>query len=111
MDESDFLGHLSNSSYAKTCDMVRFKAALQFFPLFFGVGGWMPLAATHYDFIRELPMFAPYEVRLTIHSWDHKWVCVFPFFFLIIRCHGNFVVACHAEVRDPTEEIETRCSR
>ncbi len=107
MDESDFLGHLSNSSYAKICDMVRFKAALQFFPLFFGVGGWMPLAATHYDFIRELPMFAPYEVRLTIHSWDHKWVCVFPFPLFFI-CHEIFIAACHAEVRDQTEE--TRCS-
>ncbi len=67
----------------------------------------MPLAATHYDFIRELPMFAPYEVRLTIHSWDHKWVCVFPFPLFFI-CHEIFIAACHAEVRDQTEE--TRCS-
>jgi hypothetical protein len=45
-DESDFNGHLSNSSYAKTLDAARFKAALSMFPQFFRAGGWMPLAGT-----------------------------------------------------------------
>ncbi|KAF8342468.1 hypothetical protein F5887DRAFT_974384 [Amanita rubescens] len=76
IDDSDFNGHLSNSSYAKTCDASRFKAALKFFPLFFGAGGWMPLAATHYYFIREIPTFASYEVRMSVQAWDQKWFYV-----------------------------------
>jgi hypothetical protein len=46
----------------------------------------MPLAATHYDFVREIPMFAPYEVRISVQAWDHKWVRVFLFFISIILC-------------------------
>ncbi|PFH48797.1 hypothetical protein AMATHDRAFT_5480 [Amanita thiersii Skay4041] len=76
IDDSDFNGHLSNSSYAKTYDAARFKAALQMFPMFFRAGGWMALAATHYNFIREIPMFSSYEVRLTLHGWDQKWLYV-----------------------------------
>ena len=53
---------------------------------FFGVGGLMPLAATHYNFIREIPMFALYEVRLGIQSWDHKWVRV-SYSFLLPNDH------------------------
>jgi hypothetical protein len=30
--------------------------------------------ATHFDFIREIPIWAKYEVRITIGAWDHKWV-------------------------------------
>ncbi|KAK2463910.1 hypothetical protein APHAL10511_004082 [Amanita phalloides] len=73
IDDIDFYGHLSNSSYAKTCDAARFKAALQLFPMFFRAGGWMALAATHYHFIREIPKFASYQVRTSIHAWDEKW--------------------------------------
>ncbi|KAF8060216.1 hypothetical protein FPV67DRAFT_1513845 [Lyophyllum atratum] len=76
LDESDFNGHLSNSSYAKTMDAARFKSALAMFPRFFGAGGWIALAATHYNFIREIPMLASYEVRLTVGTWDHKWLYV-----------------------------------
>ncbi|KAG5350367.1 hypothetical protein C0989_011323 [Termitomyces sp. Mn162] len=94
IDDSDFNGHLSNSSYAKTMDSARFKAALAMFPRFFVAGGWMALAgtcfppfelsyikltflpATHYNFIREIPMLAPYEVRLSVGSWDQKWIYV-----------------------------------
>ncbi|KAF4585082.1 hypothetical protein EYR40_001918 [Pleurotus pulmonarius] len=76
IDDSDFNLHLSNSSYAKALDSGRFKAALQWFPQFFRLGGWCPLAATHYHFIREIPMLAPYEVRVRIGAWDDKWMYV-----------------------------------
>ncbi|GLB45721.1 putative thioesterase-like superfamily protein [Lyophyllum shimeji] len=76
IDDCDFNGHLSNSSYAKTMDSARFKAATAFFPMFFRAGGWMALAATHYHFIREIPMLASYEVRLSVGTWDHKWFYV-----------------------------------
>ncbi|KAG6860221.1 hypothetical protein C0995_015618 [Termitomyces sp. Mi166 len=76
IDDSDFNGHLSNSSYAKTLDSARFKAALAMFPRFFAAGGWMALAGTHYNFIREIPMLSSYEVRLSVGSWDQKWIYV-----------------------------------
>ncbi|KDQ23283.1 hypothetical protein PLEOSDRAFT_1048928 [Pleurotus ostreatus PC15] len=76
IDDSDFNLHLSNSSYAKALDAGRFQAALQWFPQFFRLGGWCPLAATHYHFIREIPMLAPYEVRVRIGAWDDKWMYV-----------------------------------
>jgi hypothetical protein len=31
-------------------------------------------AGTHFQFLREIPMFARYEVRSQIVGWDHKWV-------------------------------------
>ncbi|KAG6828966.1 hypothetical protein H0H92_006148 [Tricholoma furcatifolium] len=76
IDDSDFNGHLSNSSYGKTLDSSRFKAALAMFPMFFRAGGWMALAATHYNFIREIPMLASYEVRLSVAAWDQKWIYI-----------------------------------
>ncbi|KDQ50801.1 hypothetical protein JAAARDRAFT_41745 [Jaapia argillacea MUCL 33604] len=76
IDDCDFNWHLSNSSYAKTLDGARFKAALAMFPQLFPAGGWMALGATHYHFIREIPMFSKYEVRLSLGSWDSKWIYV-----------------------------------
>ncbi|KAG5646225.1 hypothetical protein DXG03_004051 [Asterophora parasitica] len=57
-------------------DSARFKAAIAMFPMFFRAGGWIALAATHYNFVREIPMLANYEVRLTIGPWDQKWIYV-----------------------------------
>ncbi|KAH9927893.1 hypothetical protein B0H21DRAFT_838213 [Amylocystis lapponica] len=75
-DDCDFNMHLSNSSYPKTLDCARFKAALRCYPTFFRAGGWSPLAATHFSFLREIPIFARYEVRVSLASWDSKWVYV-----------------------------------
>ena len=33
-------------------------------------------AATHFTFLREIPMFSQYEMRASIMSWDNKWVRV-----------------------------------
>jgi len=33
--------------------------------------------ATHYHFLREIPMFHKYEVRQRIVGWDNKWVGFF----------------------------------
>ncbi|KZP28434.1 hypothetical protein FIBSPDRAFT_1039559 [Athelia psychrophila] len=76
LDDSDFNGHLSNSSYAKTYDLARMKTALAYFPSFFRVGGWIALGATHYHFLREIPLLHNYEVRLRVGSWDQKWFYV-----------------------------------
>ncbi|KAF7982684.1 hypothetical protein HWV62_27172 [Athelia sp. TMB] len=76
IDDSDFNGHLSNSSYAKTNDSARFKMALDLFASFFRAEGWMALGATHYHFLREIPMFHKYEVRERIVGWDNKWIFI-----------------------------------
>lgn len=72
-DDCDLNCHLSNSCYGKVFDHARIKAAIKFFPNFFCVGGWFPLGATHYHFMREIPIFARYEVRVSILTWDSKW--------------------------------------
>ncbi|KAK7053531.1 peptidase A1 domain-containing protein [Favolaschia claudopus] len=73
-DDSDFNLHMSNSSYAKALDSARFRLALATFPSIFRTGGWVPLAATHFYFIREIPMLTTYEVRCEIGAWDGKWI-------------------------------------
>ncbi|KLO12162.1 hypothetical protein SCHPADRAFT_875833 [Schizopora paradoxa] len=75
-DESDYNIHLSNSSYAKTLDAVRLNCALECFLAFFRDGGWIALGGTHFNFIREIPIGASYEVRSTFGSWDGKWMYV-----------------------------------
>jgi len=32
------------------------------------------LEGTQFHFLREIPMFARYEIRTQIVAWDHKWV-------------------------------------
>ncbi|KAJ7886831.1 hypothetical protein B0H14DRAFT_3727843 [Mycena olivaceomarginata] len=73
-DETDFNLHMSNSSYAKALDSARFRLALATFPSIFRTGGWVALAATHFHFIREIPMLSTYEVRTSIGAWDGKWI-------------------------------------
>ncbi|KII83759.1 hypothetical protein PLICRDRAFT_46932 [Plicaturopsis crispa FD-325 SS-3] len=75
-DDGDFNGHLSNSSYGKSFDAARFKAALVFMPAFLRVGGWIALGGTHYTFIREIPIFARYELRMRVVGWGDKWFYV-----------------------------------
>ncbi|EIN05655.1 hypothetical protein PUNSTDRAFT_91208 [Punctularia strigosozonata HHB-11173 SS5] len=75
-EDCDYNMHLSNSCYPKILDQARLKAALATCPTFFRAGGWMPLGATHHQFIREVPIFANFEVRLSIGSWDKKWLYI-----------------------------------
>ncbi|KAJ7595317.1 hypothetical protein C8J56DRAFT_922086 [Mycena floridula] len=76
IDDSDFNLHLSNSSYAKTLDRARFEAVLASFPQFLRAGGILPLAATHFYFVKEIPILSSYEVRTNTGSWDDKWFYV-----------------------------------
>ncbi|KAJ7744216.1 hypothetical protein B0H14DRAFT_3514721 [Mycena olivaceomarginata] len=77
-EETDFNLHMSNSSYAKALDSARFRLALATFPSIFRTGGWVALAATHFHFIREIPMLSTYEVRTSIGAWDGKWTPATP---------------------------------
>ncbi|KAJ7247063.1 hypothetical protein C8J57DRAFT_1190237 [Mycena rebaudengoi] len=73
-DDADFNMHMSNSSYAKALDPARICFAVDTFPNLFRAGGWIPLAATHYHFLHEIPIFTRYEIRTTIGAWDDKWL-------------------------------------
>jgi len=72
-DDCDLNMHLSNSSYPKNLDIARFIAGTRLSPTIFRVGGWIALGATHFKFLREIPIFSTYEMRTTIATWDHKW--------------------------------------
>ncbi|KAI0301515.1 hypothetical protein B0F90DRAFT_1628508 [Multifurca ochricompacta] len=76
IDDCDYNWHLSNSSYPKILDSARMNSALSYFLYFARSGGWIGLAATHFHFLREIPMFARYEVRSQIVGWDRKWLYV-----------------------------------
>ncbi|KAJ7846590.1 glycoside hydrolase superfamily [Mycena olivaceomarginata] len=65
---------MSNSSYAKALDSAHFRLTLATFPSIFRCGGWVPLAAMHFHFIREISMLLTYEVRTSIGAWDGKWI-------------------------------------
>lgn len=68
----------------------------------------MPLAATHYYFIREIPTFASFEVRMSVQAWDQKWVCVnFVFIFFLLTGYKNYTVLCRAEIRHQAQEIKS----
>ncbi|KIK70004.1 hypothetical protein GYMLUDRAFT_133026, partial [Collybiopsis luxurians FD-317 M1] len=73
LDDSDFNMHMSNSSYPKILDFARTKASLELFPHFLRVGGHLALSSTHFNFIREIPLFTRYQLRLSIGAWDEKW--------------------------------------
>ncbi|CAL1697551.1 unnamed protein product [Somion occarium] len=75
-DDSDFNLHLSNSSYAKNLDMSRFSGSLSLNPTLYRVGGWVALGATHFKYLREIPMLSVYEMRSSIATWDSKWLYV-----------------------------------
>ncbi|KAF8148430.1 hypothetical protein B0H34DRAFT_737014 [Crassisporium funariophilum] len=73
-DDCDFLFHLSNSSYAKNLDIARAQICSTVLATFMEEGGWIPLAAADYLFISEIPLFASYEIRSRVGSWDDKWI-------------------------------------
>ncbi|KAJ3974585.1 hypothetical protein EV361DRAFT_893864 [Lentinula raphanica] len=83
VDESDFNMHMSNSSYPKILDFTRTKMATHLFPHFLRAGGVVPIASTHFHFVREIPMLAKYEVRAGIGAWDEKWFYVVARFVTI----------------------------
>ncbi|KAF9076910.1 hypothetical protein BDP27DRAFT_707150 [Rhodocollybia butyracea] len=76
VDESDFNMHMSNSSYPKILDCTRTKMATHLFPHFLRAGGVVPIASTHFHFVKEIPIFAKYEVHAGIGAWDEKWFYV-----------------------------------
>ncbi|KAF9228231.1 hypothetical protein BS17DRAFT_328851 [Gyrodon lividus] len=73
-DDTDWFGHLSNSSYAKARDLALSKFSIKGCPTFVGIGGAVILSSTYYHFLREIPLFTRYEMHLSIGAWDQKWM-------------------------------------
>lgn len=82
--------HYLLTTSAQALDSARLRVLWRAFPAWGVSGGVIALggrfavcsdtarltvSATHYHFIREIPLFARYEVRISIASWDDKWVC------------------------------------
>ncbi|SRR5258707_2210583 len=56
-------------------------AAVACFPGFVSAGGGLALGGTYFHFIKEIPMFAEYEVRLYFGGWEStKWVYLYAQF-------------------------------
>lgn len=75
LDECDFMGHLSNSSYPKNLDIARSRFAANALATFYRDDGWTPLAATTFVFHNEIPLMAEYCINSRIETWDEKWFC------------------------------------
>lgn len=98
--ECDMFGfHLSNSSYAKSCDELRGNCVFSLLPAYAvlpggglalggkltrrgrGRGGWRRLtslsfsfAATSYQFIRQIDFCQPYKLTTHFAGHDRKWI-------------------------------------
>ncbi|KAF9512560.1 hypothetical protein BS47DRAFT_1345337 [Hydnum rufescens UP504] len=65
LSDSDYNGHLSNSAYAKNLDYARMRAAAK---------GWLGLGTAHFHYIKEIPLWSEYEIRISIAGWGDKWL-------------------------------------
>ena len=52
LTDTDYNGHLSNSSYAKNLDYARMRAAVVCFPSVLEAKGWLGLGSSHFYFIK-----------------------------------------------------------
>lgn len=77
IDDCDFCGHLSNSSYPRNLDVARMYFAANRLADFLADGGWIPLASTSFTFHNEIPIMARYRIEMRIESWSDKWLCMY----------------------------------
>ncbi|KDN35449.1 hypothetical protein RSAG8_11587, partial [Rhizoctonia solani AG-8 WAC10335] len=114
LDDCDFNGHLSNSCYAKNLDPARMQAWVEWCPTLFADGAWVGLGGAHYHYIREIPMNASYEIRVSIGGWDEKWIYLVAKFV----CHPKKNSKAHAtkggtiipSITTPSTPLETEPS-
>ncbi|TKY89371.1 hypothetical protein EX895_001902 [Sporisorium graminicola] len=76
LDECDWNGHLSNSSYSKSLDFTRMAHNSPRFLKMYYDGGWVALGGSAFNFHREIPLLARYTIRMSIEAWDDKWLYV-----------------------------------
>ncbi|KDQ21709.1 hypothetical protein BOTBODRAFT_61344 [Botryobasidium botryosum FD-172 SS1] len=80
IDDCDYNFHLNNASFAKNLDSARLKICMDGFTSFFTEGGWMGLGASHFSFVREIPMNSEYEMHIGIGGWGDKWISFVGYF-------------------------------
>ncbi|KIJ10134.1 hypothetical protein PAXINDRAFT_119631 [Paxillus involutus ATCC 200175] len=73
-DDCDFLGHLSNSSYAKVSTPSEYMALRTSSANSQARDVLISQFASHYQFLHEIPLFTRYEINLSIGAWDQKWI-------------------------------------
>ncbi|KAJ1019388.1 hypothetical protein NDA16_004505 [Ustilago loliicola] len=76
LNECDWNGHLSNSSYSCSLDCTRMTHNSPRFMKMFYDGGWVALGGSGFNFHREIPMLARYTIRMSVEAWDDKWLYV-----------------------------------
>ena len=50
------------------------NAVAEFWFPFMVDSGWMALGGGYYNYVREIPVSADYEIWLSVGGWDEKWV-------------------------------------
>ena len=60
-------------SYAKNVDAARMQWAIDVILPSFRTGIHMALGATHYVFIKEIPLGSEYVMETRAGGWDEKW--------------------------------------
>ncbi|GAA6024135.1 hypothetical protein JCM10207_001594 [Rhodosporidiobolus poonsookiae] len=67
--------HLSNSEYATTLDHIRGPYAIQLTGECWMIEGMtFALGAANYEFKKEIPFMAPYEIHNSLLGYDRKWL-------------------------------------
>jgi hypothetical protein len=72
-DDCDYNFHLSNSCYAKNSDAAKMKFAIDGFAPCFVTGLHMALGASHWKYIKEIPMGSRYLMETRCGGWGDKW--------------------------------------
>ncbi len=72
-DDCDYNMHLSNSAYAKNSDANKMKFCIDAFAPCFVTGLHMALGASHWQYMREIPIGSNYLMETRIGGWGDKW--------------------------------------
>ncbi len=97
LDECDWNGHLSNSSYSRSLDYTRMAHNSPRFLKLYYDGGWVALGGSAFNFHREIPLLARYTIRMSLEAWDDKWLYVV----------GRFVAPAKGSAKNATASAPT----
>ena len=78
------------SQIPQNADFARTDALAKAWLPFIIDGGWLALGGSYYNYVREIPIGANYEIWLSIGGWDQKWVRI----LLIPAFLGHSLVIC-----------------
>lgn len=105
LDECDWNGHLSNSSYSRSLDYTRMAHNSPRFLKMYYDGGWVALGGSAFNFHREIPILARYTIRMSLEAWDDKWLYVVGRFVAPAKGSANKPAAAAADAAAPTNAV------